>query len=91
MIRNYAWSQAYATAVLEMEPAKVSDRIFEAELAILRRSQDDGLDYRELRAMGEAVVALRGLWESRADLLCSDGADVWIGTEHHCHQTPLIP
>ncbi len=76
MVRNYSWTQAYATAVLEMEPAKISDRIFEAELAILRRSEDDELDYHELRAMGEAVVALRGLWESRADLLCRDGADV---------------
>jgi hypothetical protein len=68
MIRSYLWSEAYATAVLEMDPAKVVDRICEAERAIRRRSQDAGLDYHELKAMGDAAVALRNLFESRADL-----------------------
>jgi hypothetical protein len=68
MMRKYAWSQAYATAVLEMDPAKAVDRILDAERAIRRRSQEAGLDYHELKAMGDASIALRNLLESRAGL-----------------------
>jgi hypothetical protein len=76
MMRIYAWSQAYATAVLEMDPVKLVDKILDAERAIRRRSQDPGLDYHELKAMGDASIALRNLLESRADLSSEDSRHI---------------
>jgi hypothetical protein len=41
MVHNYDWSYSYATAVLEFDQQKLSGRILDAELAILRRTRPD--------------------------------------------------
>jgi hypothetical protein len=65
VIRTYKWSLAYAIAMLEMDPAKMSDRVLEAELAIRECSFDENIEFHELRAMGNALVALQNLREQR--------------------------
>jgi hypothetical protein len=51
MVYNYDWSSIYAGAVLESDQCKLSKRILEAELAILRRTREPGLARREWRAI----------------------------------------
>ena len=61
MVHNYDWSTSYASAVLELDQHKLSKRIFEAELAILRRTQEPGLAQREWQAIEIAMDVLRDL------------------------------
>jgi hypothetical protein len=61
MVYNYDWSSSYAGAVLESDRRKLSERILEAELAILRRTREPGLIQREWRAMEVAMDILRDM------------------------------
>lgn len=61
MVYNYDWSSSYAGAVLESDTRKLSERILEAELAILRRTREPGLVQREWRAMEVAMDILRDM------------------------------
>ena len=61
MVYNYDWSSTYAGAVLESDRCKVSGRILEAELAILRRTREPGLARREWRAIEIAMGVLRDM------------------------------
>lgn len=61
MVYNYDWSSTYADAVLESDERKLSKRILEAELAILRRAREPGLAKREWRAIEIAMGVLRDM------------------------------
>jgi hypothetical protein len=61
MVYNYDWSSSYAGAVLEPDQQTLSQRILEAELAILRRTRAPGLARREWQAMELAMDILRDL------------------------------
>jgi hypothetical protein len=61
MVYNYDWSSTYAGAVLESDQRKLSKRILEAELAILRRTREPGLARREWQAMNIAMDILRDM------------------------------
>jgi hypothetical protein len=61
MVHNYDWSAQYAGAVLESDRHKLSERILEAELAILRRTHEPGLARREWQAMEIAMDILRDM------------------------------
>jgi hypothetical protein len=61
MVYNYDWSSFYAGAVLESDQQKLSKRILEAELAILRRTREPGLARREWQAMYLAMHILRDM------------------------------
>jgi hypothetical protein len=61
MVYNYDWSSTYAGAVLESDQRKLSQRILEAELAILRRTREPGLARREWQAMDIAMDILRDM------------------------------
>jgi hypothetical protein len=61
MVYNYDWSSSYAGAVLESDQRKLSQRILEAELAILRRTREPGLARREWQLMDIAMGVLRGM------------------------------
>jgi hypothetical protein len=61
MVYNYDWSSTYAGAVLESDQRKLSKRILEAELAILRRTHEPGLARREWQLMDIAMGVLRGM------------------------------
>jgi hypothetical protein len=61
MVYNYDWSSSYAGAVLENDLRKLSKRILEAELAILRRTREPGLARREWQAMEVAMDILYDL------------------------------
>ena len=61
MVHNYDWSSIYAGAVLESDQRKLSERIQEAELAILRRTREPGLARREWQAMEVAMDFLRDM------------------------------
>lgn len=61
MVYNYDWSSSYAGAVLEGDQQKLSKRILEAELAILRRTREPGLGRREWQAMEIAMDILRDM------------------------------
>jgi hypothetical protein len=61
MVYNYDWSSSYAGAVLESDQCKLSQRILEAELAILRRTHEPGLARREWQAMDIAMDVLRDM------------------------------
>ena len=61
MVYNYDWSSSYAGAVLESDRHKLSKRILEAELAILRRTREPGLAMREWRAIEVAMDILRDM------------------------------
>jgi hypothetical protein len=65
MVYNYDWSSSYAGAVLENDQQKVSKRILQAELAILRRTREPGLARREWQAMEVAMNILHDLRVSR--------------------------
>jgi hypothetical protein len=58
---NYDWSSSYAGAVLENDLRKLSKRILEAELAILRRTREPGLTQREWQAMEVAMDILHDM------------------------------
>jgi hypothetical protein len=58
MVYNYDWSSSYAGAVLESDQQKLSKRILEAELAILRRTGEPGLARREWQAIEIAMDIL---------------------------------
>ncbi len=47
MVYNYNWSSTYAVAVLESDQRKLSERLLEAELAILQRTREPGLTTKE--------------------------------------------
>jgi hypothetical protein len=59
MVFNYDWSSSYAGAVFESDHHKLSKRILEAELAILRRTREPGLTWHEWRAIEMAMNVLR--------------------------------
>jgi hypothetical protein len=61
MVYNYDWSTSYASAVLELDRHKVSKRILEAELAILRRTHEPGIARREWQAIDVAMAVLRDM------------------------------
>jgi hypothetical protein len=61
MVYNYNWSTSYATAVLELDQHKLSERILEAELAILHRTHEPGLARREWQAIEVAMDVLRDM------------------------------
>jgi hypothetical protein len=61
MVYNYDWSSTYAGAVLESDQQKLSNRILEAELAILRRTREPGLARREWLAMEIAMDILHDM------------------------------
>jgi hypothetical protein len=61
MAHNYDWSSSYAGAVLELDQNKLSRRILDAELAILRRTREPGLARREWQAMEVAMDILRDM------------------------------
>lgn len=61
MVHNYDWSSSYTTAVLELDQRKLSKRILDAELAILRRTHEPGLARREWQAMEVAMDVLRDM------------------------------
>lgn len=67
MVHNYPWSIAYATAVLEHDPAKLPDRIREAEQAIECRFCDPDIDAAELHALETAIDELKLLKSHEAD------------------------
>jgi hypothetical protein len=64
---NYSWSLAYSSAMLETTPEadKIVQKICETEHAIFLRSQDVGLEFHEVQAMGDAAMALQSLRENR--------------------------
>jgi hypothetical protein len=70
MVYNYDWSSSYAGAVLESDLRKLSQRILEAELAILQRTREPGLARREWQAMENAMDILRDLRVRRHNPLC---------------------
>ena len=55
MVYNYDWSYTYSGAVLETDRRKLSERILEAELAILRHTREPVLDKREWQAIEIAM------------------------------------
>ena len=61
MVHNYDWSTSYATAVLELDQHKLSKRILDAELAILRRTREPGLAPREWQAIEVAMGVLHDM------------------------------
>jgi hypothetical protein len=61
MVHNYDWSSSYAIAVLELDQHKLSKRILDAEIAILRRTHEPGLARREWQAMEVAMDVLRDI------------------------------
>ena len=61
MVYNYNWSSTYAVAVLESDQRKLSERLLEAELAILQRTREPGLARKEWRAMEIAMDVLRDM------------------------------
>jgi hypothetical protein len=61
MVHNYDWSSSYATAVLELDQQKLSKRILDAELAILRRTHEPGLARREWQAIEVAMDVLQDM------------------------------
>jgi hypothetical protein len=61
MVYNYDWSSSYAGAVLESDQRRLSKRILEAEIAILRRTREPGLARREWQAMEVAMDILRDM------------------------------
>jgi hypothetical protein len=61
MVHNYDWSSSYATAVLELDQQKLSKRILDAELAILRRTHEPGLARREWQAIEVAMDVLHDM------------------------------
>jgi hypothetical protein len=61
MAHNYDWSSSYAGAVLELDQNKLSRRILDAEIAILRRTREPGLARREWQAMEVAMDVLRDM------------------------------
>ena len=61
MAHNYDWSSSYAGAVLELDQNKLSRRILDAEIAILRRTREPGLARREWQAMEVAMDILRDM------------------------------
>ena len=61
MVYNYDWSSSYAGAVLESDRRKLSKRILEAELAILRRTREPGLARREWQAIELAIGVLHDM------------------------------
>jgi hypothetical protein len=69
MVHNYDWSSRYAGAVLESDRHKLSERILEAELAILRRAHEPDLARREWQAMEIAMDILRDMRVRRHDPL----------------------
>ena len=69
MVYNYDWSSIYAGAVLESDQHKLSQRILEAELAILRRTREPGLARREWQLMDIAMDVLRDMRARRHEPL----------------------
>jgi hypothetical protein len=67
MVYNYDWSASYAVAVLEGDQGKLSERILEAELAIIRRTHEPGLARREWQAIEFAMNVLRDMRVRRLD------------------------
>jgi hypothetical protein len=65
MVYNYDWSSTYAGAVLDSDQRKLSKRILQAKLAILRRTREPGLARREWQAMDIAMDILRDVRISR--------------------------
>lgn len=61
MVHNYDWSSFYASAVLESDGRNLSERILEAELAILRRTREPELARREWQAIEIAMDVLRDM------------------------------
>jgi hypothetical protein len=61
MAYNYNWSSTYAVAVLESDQRKLSERLLEAELAILQRTREPGLARLEWRAIEIAMDVLRDM------------------------------
>ena len=61
MVYNYDWSTNYANAVLELDQHKLSQRILEAELAILHRTREPGLTLREWQTIEIAMDVLRDM------------------------------
>jgi hypothetical protein len=58
------WYRIYTAALLELNPARLSTRIHEAETAIFLRTQNlgEGPDsYREREAMADALASLKAL------------------------------
>jgi hypothetical protein len=70
MVHTYDSSFSYATAVLELDQHKLSKRILEAELAILRRTREPGLARREWQAMEITMDILRDIRDRRHNPLC---------------------
>jgi hypothetical protein len=65
MVYNYDWSASYANAVLELDKHKLSQRILEAEIAILHRTHEPGLARREWQAIDIAMDILRDMRKRR--------------------------
>jgi hypothetical protein len=61
MVHNNDWSSSYASAVLELDQHKLSKRILDAELAILRRAREPGLARREWQAIEVAMDVLHDM------------------------------
>ena len=72
-IRYPAWQDEYQTALLELDPKKLLDRIHAAEAAIFKRLQElaqnsDSPDHKaEQQAMADALGALRVLKRDKLD------------------------
>jgi hypothetical protein len=63
-MQKYSWSMAYSSALVETDPERVVQKILEAERAIFVRSQEVGLEFHEIEAMGDAAIALQNLRDS---------------------------
>ncbi len=61
--QTYPWQELYVSAVLETEPRKLSDRIFEAQLAIEHRVLEGpplaAPEHRAIEVAWRALVALK--------------------------------
>jgi hypothetical protein len=73
MVYNYDLSSSCARAVLESDQCQLSERILEAELAILRRTREPGLARRECQAMEIAMDILRDTRVQRHSPLSAQG------------------
>jgi hypothetical protein len=78
----YPWSLNYVNAVLESDPAKLRDRILEAEQAMLRRARATKLGINELEAMQSAVQDLQNVRQSRA----AHSQSIFVGSLVHTKQ-----
>jgi hypothetical protein len=70
-----SWRELYQAAILELDAAKLPQRIAEAEMIIVQRArqlfQQSGDNFKEQQALDDAIHALRAL---RSSLQCDSNA-----------------